>query len=71
MHRGSITAMLTMFTAVLALDQTPLSSALIHINIAPVTNEGSTHSPWNPTTPDDGSSHYFVGDALPTVPRSL
>ena len=36
-----------------------------------MTNEGSSHSSWNTTTPDDGSSHYFVGDAPPAVPPKL
>ena len=33
-----------------------------HISIQP---------PWDPTTPDNCSTHYFVGDALPAAPPKL
>ena len=53
------------------MNQFPPPSALSHINTVPTAHEGRIQPLQDPTTPDNGSTHYFVGDVLPAVPPKL
>ena len=53
------------------MNQFPPPLALSHINTVPTAHKGRIQPLQDPTTPDNGSTHYFVGDVLPAVPPEL